>query len=99
MRGEEVDEERTDLGEAGGLCELSFMNCCRWRCSSARPAGREREGAHELQSQVPHARNNHTCWPMQGDLSLELVYPDADRAGPRVLLLLHQHLYREWVWI
>ena len=60
---------------------------------------REREGAHELQSQVPHARNNHTCWPMQGDLSLELVYPDADRAGPRVLLLLHQHLYREWVWI
>jgi hypothetical protein len=36
---------------------------------------------------------------MQGDLSLELVYPDADRAGPRVLLLLHQHLYREWVWM
>jgi hypothetical protein len=32
-------------------------------------------------------------------ISLELVYPDADRAGPRVLLLLHQHLYREWVWI
>ena len=58
-----------------------------------RQACREREGAHDLQSQVPQARSKHTCWPMQGDLSLELVHPDADRAGPRVLLLLlHQHL-------
>jgi len=64
-----------------------------------RQACREKEGAHELQSQLLQARNKHTRWPMQGDLSLELVHPDDGRAGPRVLLLLHQHLYRKWVWI
>ena len=83
-----MKSDPTSANEAGRCCELSFMYCFRWRCSSARPAGRRRERMNYNLSY----RKRATSIPA-GRCRVISLWNSSIQSRPRVLLLLHQHLY------